>query len=56
MTTPDRYADLTHRVHQRYAAGNSIDRHAFNHDPVFRASIDILRDLADSYGITEERA
>lgn len=45
MTTPDRYADLSHRVHQRYAAGNTFDRHAFDNDPVFRASIDMLRKM-----------
>lgn len=43
MTTPDRYADLRYRVHQRYACGNTFDRQAFDHDPVFRASVDMLR-------------
>lgn len=40
MTTPDRYADLRHRVHQRYAIGNTFDRQAFNNDPMFRASVE----------------
>ena len=43
MTTPDRYADFSHRVHQRYACGNTFDRQAFDHDPVFRASVEQLR-------------
>jgi len=45
MTTPDRYADLSRRVHQRYAVGNTFDRHAYDHDPVFRASIENLRKM-----------
>src|SRR5687768_13152432 len=43
MTGPTRYEDLSHRVHQRYVTGNTFDRHAFDNDPVFRASIDMLR-------------
>ncbi|GHH57879.1 hypothetical protein [Lentzea cavernae] len=45
MTTPDRYADLTHRVHQRYAAGGTVDRNAFNNDPTFRASVEMIRKM-----------
>lgn len=48
MTTPDRYADLRHRVHQRYATGNTFDRHAFDNDPVFRASVENVVKMLDA--------
>lgn len=48
MTTPDRYADLRHRVHQRYACGNTFDRHAFDNDPVFRASVENIIKMLDA--------
>ncbi|MFJ5984356.1 hypothetical protein [Lentzea sp. NPDC092896] len=41
---PDRYTDLSRRVHQRYA-GTADDRHAFNNDPTFRASIEMIRKM-----------
>lgn len=49
MTTDGRtrYEDLSHRVHQRYAAGNTFDRYAFDNDPVFRTSVqNIVKMLA----------
>lgn len=42
MTTPDHYADLVHRVRQRYAASNTFDRQAFNTDPVYHASVEMI--------------
>lgn len=48
MTTPDRYADLRYRVHQRYAVGNTYDRHAFDNDPVFRASVENIIKMLDA--------
>lgn len=40
----DRYGNLTRRVYQRYAAGDA-DRHAFDNDPVFRAHIEMIRNM-----------